>query len=108
MRFRYGAAQRAAAVTWLAAGTALATARWWLLPVLLVPLGAVVAVFRRGTDIDDDGVRVRALLGSRRLPWAEVAELRPVGRRRVVAVTAKGRALGLPAVYPADLAKLVR
>jgi hypothetical protein len=108
MRFRYGAAERAAAVVWLVACSALATAHWWLLPVLLVPLAAVAATFRRGTDIDDDGLRVRALLGSRRLSWDQIAELRAVGQRRVVVVSTAGRAVELPAVRPADLAKLTR
>lgn len=111
MRFRYGAAPRAAAVIWLLASSALATARWWLLPVMLVPLVAVAAVFRRGTDFDDEGVRVRALLGSRRLRWEEIADLRvagpgALGQRRVVLVSVPGRALALPAVKPSDLARL--
>jgi hypothetical protein len=108
MRFRHTAAERAAAVIWLVACSALATARWWLLPLLLVPLAAVAATFRRGTDIDDDGLRVRGLVGSRRLPWDQVTGFRPVGLRRVVAVTGQGSAVRLPAVRPADLTKLTR
>lgn len=107
MRFRTSGAERAAAVVWLAACSALASARWWLLPVLLVPLAVVAAAFRRGTDIDGEGIRVRALLGSRRLTWDRVAELRIDGRR-VIAVTTDGRAMRLPAVHPADLGKLPR
>ena len=108
MRFRHGPAERAAAVVWLAGCSALATARWWLLPVLLLPLVALVATFRRGTDVDEGGLTVRALLASRRLPWSEVSELRAAGARRVVAVRTDGQALGLPAVRPADLARLTR
>lgn len=107
MRFRHGAAERAAAVIWLLACLALGTARWWLLPVLLLPLLAVVATLRRGTDFDADGVTVHAVFGSRRLPWSDVAELRPSGRR-AVAVSKAGRALKLPTVTPADLLKLTR
>jgi len=55
MRFRYGAAERAAAIVWLVACLALAGARWWLLPVLLLPMIAVLASFRRETDFDSEG-----------------------------------------------------
>ena len=106
--FRYGLAERGAAVLWLLASSALATARWWLLPVLLLPLTAVAAAFRRGTDIDDDGVTVRAVLRSRRFRWNDVAELRPGGQRRVVLVRTDGRTVTLPAVRPGDLAGLVQ
>lgn len=107
MRFRSSGPERAAAVVWLAASSALATARWWLLPVLLVPLACVAAVFRRGTDIDANGIRARALLGTHRLAWDRVAAIRGVGRH-VVAVTTDGRAMRLPAVSPADLGKLTQ
>ena len=106
--FRHGAAERAAAVVWLMACSALATARWWLLPVLILPVLAVVAAFRRGTDFDDDGVTVRAVLRKRQLPWSDVAQLRPDGGRRVLLVREAGGAVALPAVRPADLPKLVQ
>ncbi len=108
MRFRHGAAERAAAVVWLLAGLALAGARWWLLPVLILPVLAVIASIRRGTDIDVDGVTVRAVLTKRIFPWNEVAELRPDGARRVVLVRTDGRTIALPAVRPADLPRLVQ
>ncbi len=108
MTFRYGAAERAAAVIWLLAATALATTRWWLLPVLLVPLAALAAAFRLGTDITAEGITIRAVVVQRRMPWAEVAEFRPDGARRVVVVRTDGRAVRLPAVRPADLARLTR
>lgn len=107
MRFRTSGPERAAAVVWLVACSALATARLWLLPVLLVPLVWLAAVLRRGTDIDADGIRARALFGSRRLPWDRVAAIRRDGQH-VVAVTTDGREMRLPAVSPADLGKLAR
>ncbi|MDQ6875108.1 MAG: PH domain-containing protein, partial [Actinomycetota bacterium] len=76
MTFRHGAAERAAAVIWLAGSSALATARWWLAPVLLLPLLAVAAAFRRGTRVDAGGIIVSALLARRRVPWASVTEVR--------------------------------
>jgi len=108
MTFRSSGAERAAAVVWLVASLALATARWWLLPVLLLPLLAVIATFRRGTDFDADGVTVRAVFASRRVPWSDVAELRPDGVRRVLLVREDGRAIALPGVRPADLPRLVQ
>ncbi len=107
MRFRHGAAERAAAVIWLLAGSALATARWWLAPLLFLPLLAVVAAFRRGTDFDDTGVTVRAVLLSRLMPWEDIAALRAVGPRRSVLVRTDGATVALPAVRPRDLAELV-
>lgn len=108
IRFRYGAAERAAAVVWLLASTALAGARLWLLPILALPLVAILATFRRGTDLDSDGVTVRAVLTKRRVPWSDVAELRPDGARRVLLVRTDGRAVAMPAVRPADLPPLVQ
>jgi hypothetical protein len=107
MRFRHGAAERAAAVIWLAAGSAVATARWWLAPLLLLPLIAVLATFRRGTDVEDSGVTVHALLTRRHLPWEGIQDLRAAGRR-VRLVRTDGRSIVLPAVRPADLAVLVK
>lgn len=108
MTFGHGGAERAAAVVWLVACLALATARWWLLPVLLLPVLAVIATFRRGTDFDAEGVTVRAVITKRRVPWSEVQELRPDGVRRVLLVRKDGRAVALPGVRPADLPRLVR
>lgn len=106
-RFRYGAAERAAAVVWLLACLALGLARWWLLPVLLLPIGAIVATFRRGTDFDSEGVTIRALLATRQIPWSDVAELRADGGRPLL-VRTDGRAVALPAVRPADLSTLAQ
>ncbi|MGB9378845.1 MAG: PH domain-containing protein [Mycobacteriales bacterium] len=106
--FRHGGAERAAAVIWMLASLALGTARWWLLPLLIPALLAVLGAFRRGTDIDSAGVTVRAVLAKRRTPWEDIAELRPDGVRRVHLVRTDGLALRLPAMNPKDLAKLPR
>ncbi len=106
MHFGYGAAEKAAAVIWLAGCSALATARWWLAPLLVLPLLALLAAFRRGTDVDDAGVTVRAAVGSRQVPWEQIAELRQEGARRVVLVRTDGRTVLLPAVRPGDLGRL--
>jgi hypothetical protein len=84
----------------------VATFRWYLTPILLVPLAVVVWGWRAGTDADADGVSVRALFGARRVPWSRITGLVPDGRR-VLAVLDGGGSVRLPAVAPADLPKLV-
>ncbi|MDQ3734031.1 MAG: PH domain-containing protein, partial [Actinomycetota bacterium] len=47
----------------------LATAGPWLLLVLLLPAAWITYVMRSGVDVDDEGLVVRALFGSVRVPW---------------------------------------
>ncbi|HEY9481527.1 MAG TPA: PH domain-containing protein [Micromonosporaceae bacterium] len=77
-----------------------------LLLILLVPLSIAVWGWRAGTDADANGLRIRALISSRRIPWTDVALLGP-RRRRVYAQLTDGRAIKLAAVSPADLPRLV-
>ncbi|HZB48734.1 MAG TPA: PH domain-containing protein [Mycobacteriales bacterium] len=74
----------------------LASAAPWLAVLWLLPLVALVWVLRVGVDADPEGLTVRALLGSRRLPWAEVAGLRIGDRGRLAAVLQSGGAVRLP------------
>ena len=46
-------------------GAGTATVRWYLTPLLLIPIAFAIWAWRSGTDADRDGVRVRALLGQR-------------------------------------------
>jgi hypothetical protein len=84
----------------------LATAEWYLAPILLVPLAIALWGWWAGTDADRDELRVRALIGRRRLRWAEVTALVPTGGR-VVAVLLDGGQLTLTGVTPTDLPRLV-
>jgi hypothetical protein len=77
-----------------------------LLLILLVPLAVAVWGWRAGTDADADGLRIRALIRSRRIPWTDVALLGP-RQRRVYAQLTDGRTIKLSAVSPADLPRLV-
>ena len=77
-----------------------------LLLILLVPLAVAVWGWRAGTDADANGLRVRALISSRRIPWTDVALLGP-RRRRVYAQLIDGGAIKLAAVSPADLPRLI-
>jgi hypothetical protein len=90
-----------------AAGTTGSTVRWFLLPILLIPLVLGLWAWRTGTDADRDGVRVRALLGQRRIGWPEIRELATDGRGRAVALLTDGHTIALPAVNRADLPRLV-
>ncbi len=73
----------------------------WL--VYLVPVGVVVWTLRTRTVADADGLRVRRLVGGRRVPWEAVSGLRLDDRSRVHAVLDGGEELALPAVHVRDL-----
>jgi hypothetical protein len=73
----------------------------WL--VYLVPVGVVVWTLRTRTVADADGLRVRRLVGGRRVPWEAVNGLRLDDRSRVHAVLDGGEELALPAVHVRDL-----
>ena len=107
VRFRNSAAAAVAGLVAAIAAVPLATSRWYLLPLLCLPLGVAVWAWRAGTDASPRGLRVRALLGSRSLPWSEVDRLVVGERRRVYAVTTRGTALRLPAVSARDLPRLM-
>jgi hypothetical protein len=81
-------------------GTSLDSPLWWL--IYLLPVAAAAYIARTATIVDDAGITVRALLGRRRLPWADVRGLSVTGRS-VYAVTGDG-AVRLPCVRIADLA----
>ncbi|MFG3581804.1 PH domain-containing protein [Micromonospora chersina] len=107
VRFRYNQAILIAAIVAFIGALPLATARWWLLWVLLIPLALGVWAWRAGTDADARELRLRALVGQRRVPWTRVAELAADARGRAVARLDDGETLVLPAVRAADLPRLV-
>lgn len=107
LRFRHSQAIWVAALIAFLGTLPLATSRWFLSPLLLIPLAVVVWGWRAGTDADRAGIRVRALLGQRRIPWSEVAELVANPRGQAVVRLRDGRAAALPAVRAADLPDLV-
>jgi hypothetical protein len=76
----------------------------WL--IYLVPVGIVAWTLRTRTIVDADGLRVRRLVGGRRVPWDALGGLR-VDRRNVVhAVLTDGEEVALPAVRTRDLHQL--
>jgi hypothetical protein len=106
IRFRHNVGVAIAGLVAFFGAIPVATVRWYLAPILLVPLAVMIWGWRAGTDADAEGVSVRALLGSRRLPWSRITGLVPDGRR-VVATLDGGGSVRLPAVTPADLPRLV-
>lgn len=77
---------------------------WFLL--FLGPLAVAAWVLRRATVVDAEGLRVRRLVGSRTMPWSQVATLRLADRGWVRAVPAEGAELELPGVRVRDLGRV--
>jgi len=75
-----------------------------LVVLLVIPILAAVFIARTATIVDGDGIRVRALFGSRALPWASLRGL-SVDERSVYAVT-EDAAVRLPCVRVANLHEL--
>jgi hypothetical protein len=84
----------------------LATARLWTLVFLLVPLAVAVWALRTGVDIDDAAVTVRGAIGSRRVPWSQLAGIRVGARRGLWLVTTEGTEVRLPVLRVGDLPRL--
>lgn len=85
----------------------LGTLSPWYALVALPPLAWTWWAWRSGTDADQDGLRVQALLGWRRIRWSEISTLRPEGQHRVLATTTGGRELLLTGVTSADIPRLI-
>jgi hypothetical protein len=77
---------------------------FWL--VYLVPLGAIAWVLRVRTVADAEALTVRRILGTRRVPWAEISSLRLRDKATVRAVLTDGAELPLPSVHVRDLPQL--
>jgi hypothetical protein len=76
----------------------------WL--IYLVPVGIVAWTLRTRTVVDADGLRVRRLVGGRRVPWDALGGLRVDRRNAVHAVLTDGGEVALPAVRTRDLHQL--
>lgn len=105
--FRHPGAIWVAALMGFICALPLAGAAWYFTPVLLIPLTIGIWGWRGGTDADRDGVRIRALLGQRRIDWSQISELGSDRRGRAMALLNDGRTLPLPAVTATDLPRLV-
>ncbi|MCW2494987.1 PH domain-containing protein [Jatrophihabitans sp.] len=74
--------------------------------LVLIPIVALIFIARTATFVTPEGIRVRAVLGSRMLPWSGIRGL-TVNGRAVYAVVANG-AVRLPCVRVASLADVAR
>ncbi|MGC4776894.1 PH domain-containing protein [Micromonospora chalcea] len=107
VRFRHNQAILVAAIVATIGALPLASARWWLLWVLLVPLTVAVWAWRAGTDADASELRLRAIAGQRRVPWTRVTELAGDARGRALARLDDGEVVMLPAVRATELPHLI-
>ncbi|WP_018220797.1 PH domain-containing protein [Salinispora pacifica] len=107
LRFRHNQALLVAAVVAFFGALPLAAARWYLLPVLLVPLLLGGWAWRAGTDVTAQGLCLRALAGQRRVRWEQIVELGADPAGRAVARLTDGQTVTLPAVRRDDLPRLV-
>lgn len=101
MRFRRSSAATVAAIIVMIAGISVASWQPYLLILEVFPLAVAIWTWRAGTDVDPQGITVRAAIGRRNIPWAEIAELRPTAGNKVEAVLTSGGRIALTAV-PAD------
>jgi hypothetical protein len=107
VKFRRSAALAVAAGITTIGGFPLLAESLWFAPVPLAALVLTIWFWRAGTDVDERGFRVRALLGSHRVPWTAVDGL-VADDRTVYARLANGHLVPLDAVRPADLPHLVK
>ena len=107
VRFRHHSGLAIAGLVAFFGAIPVASYRWYLAPILLVPAAVAIWGWRAGTDADRTGLRLRALAGSRRVDWSRVRALAPDDRGRVHAQLDSGVAVRLPAVRAADLPRLI-
>ncbi|HEX6872021.1 MAG TPA: PH domain-containing protein [Micromonosporaceae bacterium] len=107
LRYRHNAATTVAAVIVMISGLSLATWAPYLLPLLVIPLLAAIWSWRAGTDVSRDAVTVRAAVGSRRVPWADITGFSTDAKGHVLAQLGSGSALALTAVPAADLPRII-
>jgi hypothetical protein len=92
-----GALLVAAAIAFVGA-VPLAGARWELTPILLIPAAVLVWAWRAGTDVYPDELRVKALVGSTKVPWQRITEMAPDPRGQVSALLDNGNTIRLTGV----------
>ena len=107
VKFRYHVALPVAGALAFIGTVPVAATSWWLAPLLVPSILVVAWGARAGTDADRAGVRVRALVASRRIAWDRIAQFAPDPRGRVHAILVDGSSVRLIAVDKAELPRLV-
>lgn len=107
LRVRKTGALLVAAVIAFVGTVPLAGASRPLAWVLLVPAAVIVWAWRAGTDVYADELRVKALFGRTRVPWASIVEMAPDGRGQVSALLDNGNAIRLTGVTRDNLPRVL-
>lgn len=107
LRVRKTGALLVAAVIAFVGAVPLASAGWRFAPILLIPIAFFVWAWRAGTDVYADQLRVRALVGSTRVPWARITELAPDRRGQISALLDNGNAIRLTGVTTDNLPRVL-
>jgi hypothetical protein len=107
LRVRKTGALLVAAVIAFVGTVPIAGARWELTPILLIPIAVFVWAWRAGTDVYADELRVKALLGSTRVPWSRIDELAPGPRGEVSALLDNGHVIRLTGVTADNLPRVL-
>ncbi|GIM95869.1 PH domain-containing protein [Paractinoplanes toevensis] len=107
LRVRKTGALLVAAVIAFVGTVPLAGAGWEWTPVLLLPAAAFVWAWRAGTDVYADELRVRALVGSVKVPWPRIAELAPDRSGQISALLDNGHMIRLTGVTQANLPRVL-
>jgi hypothetical protein len=85
----------------------LAGASRALVWVLVIPAVVIIWAWRAGTDVREDELRVKALVGSTGVPWSSIVELAPDARGRVSALLDNGNAIKLTGVTRDNLPRVL-
>jgi Bacterial PH domain len=107
LRVRKTGALMVAAVLAFVGAVPFASAGWAYALVLLIPVAAFIWAWRAGTDVFPDHLRVRALFGSTRVPWARVIELAPDRSGQISALLDNGNVIRLTGVTRDNLPKVL-
>ncbi|WP_250001852.1 PH domain-containing protein [Actinoplanes sp. M2I2] len=107
LRVRKSGALMVAAALAFVGGIPLAGARWELTPILLIPAVFFLWAWRAGTDVFPDALRVRALVGSTKVPWQRVTELAPDPSGQISALLDNGNVIRLTAVTTDNLPEVL-
>jgi hypothetical protein len=107
LRVRKTGALLVAAVIAFVGTVPLAGAGWAWSLFLLLPIAVFVWAWRAGTDVYADELRVRALVGSTRVPWQRITELAPDPSGQVSALLDNGNMIRLTGVTQANLPRVL-
>ncbi|WP_433297208.1 PH domain-containing protein [Actinoplanes sp. CA-030573] len=107
LRVRKTGALLVAAVIAFVGTVPFAGAKWELSPILLIPIAIFAWAWRAGTDVYADELRVKALFGSTRVPWARVTELAPDEKGQVSALLDNGNVIRLTGVTRGNLPRVL-